>query len=72
MIFGIVLNITAGAGAFMFGFLDDRIGAKSTIQLINSPRIKIQLFRSTQRSIQLINSTQSAVQLITDSNTAYQ
>jgi UMF1 family MFS transporter len=31
MIFGIVLNITAGAGAFLFGFLDDRLGGKTTI-----------------------------------------
>jgi UMF1 family MFS transporter len=35
MIFGIVLNITAGAGAFALGFLDDRIGGKRTIQLSN-------------------------------------
>ena len=26
MIFGIVLNITAGIGAYLMGFLDDRIG----------------------------------------------
>ena len=35
MIFGIVLNVTAGLGAFMFGFLDDKIGGKNTIQLSN-------------------------------------
>ena len=29
--FGIVLNVTAGLGAFAFGWLDDRIGAKRTI-----------------------------------------
>ncbi|MCB0719915.1 MAG: MFS transporter [Bacteroidetes bacterium] len=29
--FGIVLNVAAGAGAFAFGFLDDRIGGKKTI-----------------------------------------
>lgn len=33
MIFGIVLNIAAGAGAFTLGFLDDRIGGKKTIQI---------------------------------------
>ena len=31
IIFGIVLNIAAGAGAFMFGFLDDKLGGKTTI-----------------------------------------
>ena len=35
MIFGIVLNITAGLGAFLLGFLDDIIGGKNTIQLSN-------------------------------------
>ncbi len=35
MIFGIVLNVTAGIGAFMFGFLDDKIGGKNTVQLSN-------------------------------------
>lgn len=35
IVFGIVLNITAGLGAFLFGFLDDRIGAKKTIQISN-------------------------------------
>jgi MFS transporter, UMF1 family len=33
MIFGIVLNVAAGAGAFALGFLDDRIGGKKTIQI---------------------------------------
>lgn len=33
--FGIVLNITAGIGAAAFGFLDDRIGGKQTIQITN-------------------------------------
>ena len=33
--FGIVLNITAGLGAFAMGFLDDRIGGKRTIQITN-------------------------------------
>ncbi|MDP6685104.1 MAG: MFS transporter [Candidatus Marinimicrobia bacterium] len=32
MIFGIVLNVTAGLGAFIFGFLDDKLGGKITIQ----------------------------------------
>ena len=35
MIFGIVLNVTAGIGAFLLGFLDDIIGGKKTIQLSN-------------------------------------
>ena len=35
MIFGIVLNIFAGIGAFLFGFLDDYIGGKNTIQITN-------------------------------------
>ena len=33
MIFGIVLNIAAGAGAFAMGFLDDKVGGKRTIQI---------------------------------------
>ena len=28
---GIVLNVTAGLGAFLFGFVDDRIGGKRTV-----------------------------------------
>ena len=32
-LFGIVLNITAGIGAFSMGFLDDILGGKKTIQL---------------------------------------
>ena len=35
MIFGIVLNVFAGLGAFLLGFLDDFIGGKKTIQLTN-------------------------------------
>ena len=35
LIFGIVLNITAGVGAFALGFLDDVIGGKRTIQITN-------------------------------------
>ncbi|MEE9466056.1 MAG: MFS transporter [Candidatus Neomarinimicrobiota bacterium] len=31
MIFGIVLNLAAGIGAFLMGFLDDRLGGKRTI-----------------------------------------
>ena len=34
-LFGIILNITAGLGAFLFGFLDDAIGSKKTIQITN-------------------------------------
>ncbi len=33
IMFGILLNVTAGAGAFAFGWLDDKIGAKATILL---------------------------------------
>jgi UMF1 family MFS transporter len=29
--FGIVLNVASGAGAFLFGFIDDRLGGKKTI-----------------------------------------
>ena len=35
MIFGIVLNLTAGLGAFLLGFLDDILGGKKTIQISN-------------------------------------
>ena len=31
LVFGIVLNVTAGLGAFAFGFLDDRLGGKKTL-----------------------------------------
>ncbi len=31
MIFGIVLNVAAGIGAFFMGFMDDRLGGKNTI-----------------------------------------
>jgi len=31
ILFGILLNVTAGAGAMLFGFVDDRIGAKQVI-----------------------------------------
>ena len=34
-LFGIILNITAGLGAFLFGFIDDIIGGKKTIQITN-------------------------------------
>ena len=33
IVFGIVLNVAAGAGAIAFGFLDDRIGGRRTILL---------------------------------------
>ena len=35
LIFGIVLNVAAGFGAFLMGFLDDMIGGKATIQISN-------------------------------------
>ncbi len=31
IVFGLILNVTAGLGAFLFGWIDDRIGAKRTI-----------------------------------------
>jgi len=31
IMFGVVLNVTSGIGAFLFGFVDDRIGGKNTI-----------------------------------------
>jgi len=34
-LFGIILNVTAGLGAFLMGFLDDKLGGKRTIQLSN-------------------------------------
>ncbi|HUU29277.1 MAG TPA: MFS transporter [archaeon] len=33
LIFGIVLNLAAGSGAFLFGFFDDKVGAKATIMV---------------------------------------
>jgi UMF1 family MFS transporter len=33
IVFGIALNVASGLGAFVFGFLDDRIGGKKTILL---------------------------------------
>jgi UMF1 family MFS transporter len=33
MIMGIVLNITAGLGAFLMGFLDDKVGGRKTIKV---------------------------------------
>ena len=35
LIFGIVLNVAAGLGAFIFGFFDDKLGSKITIQISN-------------------------------------
>jgi UMF1 family MFS transporter len=32
---GLVLNVTSGIGAFVFGFVDDRLGGKKTIQITN-------------------------------------
>ena len=31
LLFGVVLNVAAGLGAFAFGFVDDRIGGKTTV-----------------------------------------
>ena len=33
IVFGIVLNVSSGLGAFAFGFLDDKIGGKKTIMV---------------------------------------
>jgi UMF1 family MFS transporter len=33
LLFGIALNVAAGLGAFVFGFVDDRVGGKRTILL---------------------------------------
>jgi UMF1 family MFS transporter len=33
LVFGIVLNVAAGLGAFLFSFVDDRIGSRNTILL---------------------------------------
>jgi UMF1 family MFS transporter len=33
MVFGVVLNVVAGLGAFAFGFVDDRLGGKRTIMI---------------------------------------
>ena len=33
LVFGIVINVCAGIGAFAFGFIDDRIGGKRTVAL---------------------------------------
>ena len=33
ILFGIAVNITAGLGAFLFGFVDDRVGGKKTIMI---------------------------------------
>jgi UMF1 family MFS transporter len=33
LVFGIVLNVAAGSGAFLFGFVDDRVGGKRTVLL---------------------------------------
>lgn len=35
MIFGIVINVAAGTGAFIMGFFDDRLGGKTTVQISN-------------------------------------
>ncbi len=35
MIFGIVLNVSAGIGALIMGIFDDRLGGKTTIQISN-------------------------------------
>ncbi|MFN2357898.1 MAG: MFS transporter, partial [Desulfotignum sp.] len=36
MIFGIVLNVSAGLGALIMGIFDDRLGGKTTIQISNA------------------------------------
>jgi UMF1 family MFS transporter len=33
IVFGVVLNVAAGLGAFLFGFVDDRWGGKRTVMI---------------------------------------
>jgi UMF1 family MFS transporter len=33
IVLGIFLNVTSGIGAFLFGFVDDRLGGKTTVQI---------------------------------------
>lgn len=33
LVLGIVLNVAAGGGAFVMGFLDDRLGGKRTVEI---------------------------------------
>ena len=33
IVFGIILNVVAGVGAWLFGFVDDRLGGKTTIMI---------------------------------------
>ncbi len=41
ILFGIALNVTAGGGAFAFGWVDDRIGSKRTVVLSLAAMIAI-------------------------------
>ena len=50
-LFGIVLNITAGLGAFLLGFLDDIIGGKKTVQVSNGGLIVACLLAVFTKSI---------------------
>ena len=35
LVFGIILGVAAGLGAFLMGYIDDYIGPKKTIQISN-------------------------------------
>lgn len=53
MIFGIVLNVAAGIGAFAFGFLDDRLGGKRTIQISVAGLVMASLAAITTQDLQI-------------------
>ena len=59
-LFAIILNITAGIGAFLFGFLDDRLGGIKTIQISNIGFVfasSIAVISPLVDNINLLNST---------------
>ncbi|MBT3345148.1 MAG: MFS transporter [Gemmatimonadetes bacterium] len=53
MVFGLVLNVAAGIGAFAFGFLDDRLGGKRTIQISVAGLVLASLAAVTTVDIQI-------------------
>ncbi|MCK4578039.1 MAG: MFS transporter [Candidatus Marinimicrobia bacterium] len=50
MIFGIVLNVAAGAGAYVMGFIDDRLGGKTTIQISNAGLLLVTILAAVATS----------------------